>query len=618
MSKPAAAIAARLALGWVRLYTRGLPTDVGDDRRSEIESDLWEHEHDVLVAGGQEGAFALAALGRLALGIPADLLWRMQRRRAPAWQPSPAGLLRARRMRIACALVSAVAAAASVVTAAGLLLAGFRITVGANAPVAEQGPVEATNSPTVAVNPADPRNLVIVRRQDRPGFGALLDWSLDGGRSWGSTPLPLPAGAGACAAPAAGARCPYAPDAAFAPNGSLYVTYVALAGPGNRPEALWLARSSDGGRTLGRPVKVAEGLVLHARLAVDGSGAVHVTWARPEDVALLRIVGSTTVMYARSPDGGAAFSLPAPVSDPWRTRVGAATPVVDRAGNVLVLYQDFRNDVRDFGNEEGPVWPDPFALVVTRSADGGRTFSEGLELERGVAPARRFLVFLPEFPSIAAATDGGLYVAWSDARNGDEDVFLRRSTDGGRTWAPPARVNDNGMGDGTSQYLPRLSVAPIGRIDVLFLDRRRDPSNVMTDAFLGVSYDGARSFVNQRVSSSSFSSRVGPAAGPEHLAPDFGSRIGLASSDGGAVAVWADTRRGSEATGRQEVMAARVEVPDPRGAARRGAAAAGLLLLAGIAFAGTRMIPFRPRPARRGRERTEAALRAVTAAAGAG
>ncbi len=33
----------RLVRGWVRLYTAGLPADVRDGRREEIDADLWEH-----------------------------------------------------------------------------------------------------------------------------------------------------------------------------------------------------------------------------------------------------------------------------------------------------------------------------------------------------------------------------------------------------------------------------------------------------------------------------------------------------------------------------------------------------------------------------------------------
>ena len=179
-----------------------------------------------------------------------------------------------------------------------------------------------------------------------------------------------------------------------------------------------------------------------------------------------------------------------------------------------------------------------------------------MEVEPEVVPTGRFVAFLPAFPSLAAGPNSSLYVAWSDGRNGDEDVFLRRSGDGGTTWSPPLRVNDSRQGDGTSQYLPRVAVAATGRVDVLFLDRRRDPTNVKADAFLASSHDRGRSFANTRLSSQSFDAQIGN--GTPHGDPDFGSRLGLSSLDRRSLAVWTDTRLGTRDTGRQDIAAAAV------------------------------------------------------------
>lgn len=486
--------------------------------------------------------------------------------------------------------VAAVGAAGTLIIAAVLSpLDQHRVEVGPNAFVNDGGPIDATNSPTVVRNPRRPHNVVAAYRVDRPGFSAGLGWSDDSGVSWQRSPLPLPDEVPPCAGTRSGERCPFAPDVAFGPDGTLYVLYVNLEGGGNAPANLWLATSSDGGRSISPPVRVAGRLTFQPRLVVDPGGTIHITWLRASQVGLLRLVGfPNPVVAVHSSDGGRTFSAPVTVSDPERERVGAATPVIDSNGELVVLYQDFKNDRRDFENLEGPPWPDPFALVVTRSRDGGRTFSPGIELESGVVPARRFLVFLPEFPSIAAGPDATLYVAWADARNGEEDVFLRRSSDGGRTWAPAVRVNDNRSRDGTTQYLPRVDVAADGRVDVVFLDRRQDPEDVMTDAFLAFSHDSARSFTNVRLSSAPFDSRVGPSTGPR-FGVDFGSRLGLVSgTDHPTIAAWTDTRLGTESTGRQDIVAAQVEVARKRWALTALLAVGGLLATALVAFVGWR------------------------------
>lgn len=488
------------------------------------------------------------------------------------------------------ALLTAGLGAAAMAGAFGLLTTDRKIVVGANTVVNPDAPIDANNSPTAALNPKDPRNIVLGNRVDRPGYTSSLHWSVDGGTSWITTGLPLPEGTEACAAPPGpGELCPFGPDVAFAPDGILYVTYVNLAGRGNTPQNLWVARSSDGGRTLSAPVRVAGQYTFQPRIAVDRDGIVHITWLQAEEVGLLRVVGPAQVVAVRSEDGGKTFTEPVPVSDESRERVGAATPIVDSSGEVVVLYQDFKDDIRDFSNLEGPVWERPFGLVVSRSRDGGKAFSRGIELESNVVPAERFLVFLPIFPSIAAGPDRSLVVAWSDARNGDPDVFLRRSADGGATWTSPARVNDNPRNDGTWQYMPRAAVAANGRVDVVFYDRRRDPDNVKTDAYLATSSREDGAFTNLRISAESFDSRIGPLTGPAFLPPDFGSRLALVSWDDGAFAAWTDTRQGTVDTGRQDVVGARIGLPNVAALARQRLLVVALLIAAAISLAGWRM-----------------------------
>jgi hypothetical protein len=453
------------------------------------------------------------------------------------------------------ALVAVVVGLAVLVGAVIVLTSGpSGPEVGANVLVNPPGPITANNSPTLVRHPDQPEHLVVAQRIDRPGFSALIEWSEDGGASWQPTTLPLPPGTAPCAASPQQVPCPFAPDIAFGPDGTLYVLYVELQGQGNTPARLWLATSTDGGRSIASPVQVAGELTFQPRVAVDPEGTVHLIWLQAADVALNRLVGQATVVASRSSDGGRSFSAPLPISDPARLRVGAATPEIDRGGDLVVLYEDFKDDRRDFEGLEGPPAEDPFALVVTRSDDGGQTFSPGVELESGIVATKRFLVFLPEHPSLAAGPDDVLYAVWNSGQNDDDDVFLRRSDDGGATWGDAVRVNDNPAGDGTHQYLPRVSVAPGGRVDVLFYDRRDDPANVMTDAYLASSHDGGATFDNLRVSSTSFDSSVGPVF-DQDFGADFGTRIGLDSTDTGAVATWTDTRLGDVDDGRQDIFA---------------------------------------------------------------
>jgi hypothetical protein len=71
----ATAIAAAAVRLWTRLYTSGLPVDVRNARRAEIESDLWEFVHD---PDGDDGLHRpVHILLRLMRGVADDLRWRL-------------------------------------------------------------------------------------------------------------------------------------------------------------------------------------------------------------------------------------------------------------------------------------------------------------------------------------------------------------------------------------------------------------------------------------------------------------------------------------------------------------------------------------------------------------
>ncbi|MDQ6846701.1 MAG: glycoside hydrolase [Candidatus Dormibacteraeota bacterium] len=445
---------------------------------------------------------------------------------------------------------------------------------GANLLVTGKGPeaiIDENNSPATAVNPIDSNNVVTVNRVDRPRYSAILHWSADGGGTWSDTALALPPGRDR----------PYAPDAAFAADGTLYVSYVNLEGVGNDPQTLWLSRSTDGGRSLSAPVQVAGRYSFQARVVAGPGRQVHITWVRAASVGLLALNQPAPVVMATSNDGGATFGAPVQVSDGSRTRVGAATPIVDSSGAVEVLYEDFKGDARDFDNLDGPPWDRPFALVLSRSTDNGTTFSPGVEVDSGLVPSERFLVYLPRFPSIAAGPDLALYVAWADARSGADQVNVRRSGDGGVSWGPRTPVTD-GTTPESSSWLPKVSVAPNGRVDIVYLAGHRNHSDGLVGAHLASSADEATTFRTTPVSSTSFDSRIGPLAGPPYLPPDLGAQLGLASSDSGAVASWVDTRLGTAGNGRQDIFSAAVSISGTGLSTTRWAAIIVLLALAAV------------------------------------
>ncbi len=436
--------------------------------------------------------------------------------------------------------------------------------LGGDAPVsmgaADPSDITSNNSPTLVRNPLRSDNLAVSNRIDTPRFACALNVSFDGGASWTQTPIPLPQGEEP--------KC-FAPDLAFAADGTLHLSFVTLKGVGNVPNAVWTARSQDGGRTLSDPVRVLGPLAFQVRLATDpvNPRRLYLSWLQAAAVGFLSFPQTgNPIEVVSSEDGGVSWQPPQRASSPGRARVAAPVPGVGPRGELYVLYVDLGEDRLDYegghGGKGGPPYQGHFSLVLARSLDHGRSWQESL-VDAGIVPIHRFVVLFPPFPAMAIDhRSGRVYAAFHDGRMGDPDVWIWSLPLGGRRWEGPTRVNDTPKHDRRWQYLPQLAVAPDGRVDVVYYDRRSDPENVMNHVSLQSSFDHGKSFAPAvRLSSRSFDSRVG--FGAKQGLPDLGSRLALLSDDRRALAVWTDTRAGTVATNKQDLTRAVVAFSKP-------------------------------------------------------
>jgi len=91
----------------------------------------------------------------------------------------------------------------------------------------------------------------------------------------------------------------------------------------------------------------------------------------------------------------------------------------------------------------------------------------------------------------------------------DQDIVCVRSTDGGATWDPPRRVNDEPADAQAGHVFPAMSVAPNGRVDVVWVDNRENLLERLVAVLYSYSIDGGETWSKNRPVSPMFDSYVG-------------------------------------------------------------------------------------------------------------
>ncbi len=199
-------------------------------------------------------------------------------------------------------------------------------------------------------------------------------------------------------------------------------------------------------------------------------------------------VRQSEIMFTRSRDEGKTWSSPRAIDRYAATMNQGVT--VGRDGTVYVMYAiskpgDYQIALsvsRDGG--ETFSGPRPVARTPART-------SPVSSFPRSGANGRPSIAIDPR------GAPGRLFVVWGDFRNGDRDIFSTTSVDEGRTWALPVRINDDPKSNGKDQAMSWLAVDPSdGSAYVLFYDRRDDPKNLLATVTLARSADGGRTWAN--------------------------------------------------------------------------------------------------------------------------
>jgi len=139
--------------------------------------------------------------------------------------------------------------------------------------------------------------------------------------------------------------------------------------------------------------------------------------------------------------------------------------------------------------------------------------------------------------------DGNIYLLCSvdTYTNSDPcDVMFARSTDGGLNWSAPWKINDD-IGNNNYQWFGTMSVAPDGRIDVIWLDTRNNPGYNNSALYYSYSLDQGITWTQNVKLSETFDPHVG---WPQQ--DKMGDYFDMFSDEDGAHLAWAATFNGEQ------------------------------------------------------------------------
>ena len=227
---------------------------------------------------------------------------------------------------------------------------------------------------------------------------------------------------------------------------------------------------------------------------------LYISWTEFDSYGSTNPQDSSRILFSHSTDQGDSWSEPIKVSDVSGNCIDddstdeGAVPTVGPNGEIYLS------------------WANASGIVFDKSTDGGVTFGKDVFVTSqpgGWAFDIPGVSRCNGLPITACDTShskfrGNIYINWSDQRDGisNTDVFIIKSTDGGKSWGNVVKIND----DKTErhQFFTWMTIDQTnGNIYVVFYDRR-NTTGTETDVYVARSKDGGDTFENFKVSESSF------------------------------------------------------------------------------------------------------------------
>jgi len=448
--------------------------------------------------------------------------------------------------------------------------AGSELAVGCNGPQAGTVFVNTEVEPSVAINPANPAQIVGAWQQDRwnngGAQGLTLGASSDGGDTWTVSTATFSVCTGGNAANLGDYERATDPWVAISPNGVVFVLGLSFTGdtlaPGSS-SAMLVARSTDGGLTWSTPFELirdgADFFNDKGAITADtgDSNYVYAVWDRLDQ----NEDGPT--WFARTIDGGVSWEPARSIFDAGPGNQTLGNQILVLPGGAIV---NVFNEIDIVNNTASS------SLRAMRSDDHGVTWGDPVTIAEllaiGAADPETNVVIRDGAGLFSAAVDtsGVLYVAWQDSRFTDgarDSIALSRSLDGGATWTDPLQVNSDAN---VPAFTPTINVRSDGVIGISYYDFRNNTSDrntLPTDYWLATSTD-ADTFIEAHLSGP-FDLDFAPDAGGLFL----GDYQSLASDGNAFLPFFVQTNTDTENPtdvfiGTADVTAARASASAPR------------------------------------------------------
>jgi hypothetical protein len=415
---------------------------------------------------------------------------------------------------------------------------------------ADLSPARGREGAYVAADPADPDHIVIADTNVIQGFCGFHT-TFDRGREWIDGVYELPSGFTGCRINGPSGGHVASGSVALGSNNRVYAVFGSAHIDDDRRESVMIATSADGGASFGpakvaiRPTGADIGLgrpLMSVGRAPNGSDVVMITaWtchpAQPSGTAC------DGVIFSRSDDGAQTFTPPVVFNDPPAGQ-NSSQPAMDKEG---VIYATFQRRFSD-----GPV-----ELYLAKSQDGGRTWAHSL-LDRQIQIGMQY----DSAKIVADPLTNALYTVWADSRTGRFQIFFRKSLDKGVSWGERSVLLAPDRDATGASRSPSISVAPNGRIDVVYYHTapEADRQN-FDDVFWNYSIDGGENFRARQVNEAPIDRNKGY-SGPLGSMRQLGNHYppGVSSVDDAAYVVWSDTREADDIGNAQDTVLRRMEV----------------------------------------------------------